>query len=232
MKKQVIILFGQPGAGKGTQSELLSEKFGLYYFETSRILEANFAGVQERFIEADGQKYSTFAEKKLWKEGILCSPPFVTQLVIERIEELFKNGEGIVISGSPRTLYEGEKILPVLKNFYGQENIKSVLIEVSPEATIFRNSHRKICELMRHSILYTKETENLVLCPLDGSKLVRREGLDDPETIKIRLKEYKERTLPLIGYFEEQGIETKKVNGEQSVSDVFKDILEAISPVA
>jgi len=102
------------------------------------------------------------------------------------------------------------------------------LIEISPEETIFRNSHRRICELMRHPILYSEETKNLSICPLDGSKLVRREGLDDPETIKTRLKEYADRTYPVIEIFKEQGIKVKKVNGEQSVADVFKEILSAI----
>jgi adenylate kinase len=230
-KKQVVILFGPPGAGKGTQSNLLSEKLGLYLFETSNILEKKFKEADDsskRFFEFDGQKFDVFDEKKKWEEGILCSPPFVTLLVMERIKELFQDGKSLVLSGSPRTLYEAEKILPVLKELYGEKGIKVVLIEINPEETIFRNSHRKICELMRHSILYNKETEDLTLCPLDGSKLIKREGLDDPETIKVRLKEYKERTFPIFDYFQKHGIDIKKVNGEQSVSDVFEDVMKAL----
>jgi len=55
---------------------------------------------------------------------------------------------------------------------------------------------------MRHSILFNDETKDLTICPLDGSKLVKREGLDDPKTIKVRLKEYAERTYPIFDYFE------------------------------
>ena len=62
---------------------------------------------------------------------------------------------------------------------------------------------------MRHSILFNKETENLTICPLDGSKLVKREGLDDPETIKVRLKQYKERTFPMVEYFEKNRFKIK-----------------------
>lgn len=226
--RQVIILFGPPGAGKGTQSNLLSDKFGFYLFETSKILENRFKDASDRFIEFEGQKFDVLNEKKLWEEGILCSPPFVSYLVIEKIKELYNEGKNLILAGSPRTSYEAERVLPVLKDLYRNENIRVVLIEINPEETIFRNSHRKICELMRHSILYNEETEKLTLCPLDGSKLVKREGLDDPETIKVRLKEYKERTLPIFDYFEKQGMAVKKVNGEQSVSDVFKDILKAL----
>ena len=136
--------------------------------------------------------------------------------------------KSVVLAGSPRTLYEVEKILPLLMEIYGEENIKFALIEISAEETIFRNSHRKICELMRHTILYNKETESLTICPLDGSNLIRREGLDDIETIKTRLQEYKERTFPIVEYFEKEGIEIKKINGKQSVADVHKDILAAV----
>jgi adenylate kinase family enzyme len=57
---------------------------------------------------------------------------------------------------------------------------------------------------------------------------VRREGLDDPETITVRLKEYENRTLPLVDYLKKESFDVKEVNGEQSVADVFKDILKAI----
>lgn len=228
-KKQILILFGPPGAGKGTQSELLAEKLSLYYFETSKILEENFTRAdidKESFVEVEGKRYGILDEKKIWEEGKLCDPPFVTYLVEERIKKLSQEDKNIIIAGSPRTLYEAERLVPFIENLYGKDNIKTVLIEISPEQTIFRNSHRRICELMRHPILYNKETESLEFCPLDGSKLNRREGLDDPETIKVRLKEYKERTFPVFDYFEKQGFSIKKVNGDQSVADVFKDILE------
>ena len=228
MKKQVIILLGPPGAGKGTQAELLADKLNLHYFETSKILEQEFKNPSEESVEIDGERFDVSNEKKLWEDGILCSPPFVSYLVMERVKKLAGEGESLVLAGSPRTLYEGERVTPLLKELYGDENIKVFLIDISAKKTIFRNSHRRICELMRHPVLYNKETENLKICPLDGSKLIKRKGLDDPETIKVRLKQYKERTFPLIELFGKQGVEVNKINGEQSVSDVHKDILKAI----
>lgn len=235
MHKRVIILFGPPGAGKGTQSELLSEKMGLYLFETSKILEREFKKAEdldeaspERWIEFDGQKFDILNERELWKSGILCSPPFVTNLCIKEFKRLAADGDNLIVSGSPRTVYEAEKEMPILEELYGKENIKIAMIEISAEITIFRNTHRKICELMRHSILFNKETEKLKLCPLDGSRLVKRKDLDDPETIKVRLEQYKGRTLPLFEYFKNNGFEVKKINGEHSVADVHQQILKAI----
>ncbi len=232
--KQVVILFGAPGAGKGTQGELVSEKLSLYYFETSKILERSFNRTEnlsesKMIVEEDGQKFNVLDEKKLWLEGKLCDPPFVVNLVKKEIKKLFEEGKGLLISGSPRTVYEAKKLMPFLYDLYGKENIKTILIKISPEETIFRNSHRRICELMRHPIIYNEETKDLKICPLDGSKLIRRKGLDDPETIKVRLKEYKERTMPLLEIIKNDGLTIHEINGEQTVANVFSDILKALS---
>lgn len=229
MEKQVIILFGQPGAGKGTQAEILSDKTGYYHFESSKIIEACFKNESpEKVFEIEGQSYKVEDEKKRWEEGLLNSPPFVVFLMVEKIKELAKDGKSIIFSGSPRTVYEAEREIPLLKDLYGQENIRFVLIEIAAETTIFRNSHRRICELIRHSILFSPETEKLTKCPLDGSDLVKRKGLDDPETIKKRLEIFKEQTYPVTEIIQKQGLKLNKVNGEQTVADVHKDIVDAI----
>jgi adenylate kinase len=146
----------------------------------------------------------------------------------EKIKKLSERGEDLILSGSPRTVYEAQQEISLLKELYGAESIKVFFVKISAEETIFRNSHRKICELMRHPILYNKETETLTTCPLDGSKLIRREGLDDPEIIKTRLKEYEEKTFPMMDVFKAEGVKVTEINGEQSVSDVFGDILKAL----
>src|SRR3989344_5839332 len=233
--RQVIILFGPPGAGKGTQSELLSEKMGLYLFETSKMLEREFRNAEkmpddskERFVEIEGEKFDVLNKKEIWKKGELCSPPWVTYLTVKELKRLHDDGDNIILSGSPRTVYEAEREMPVLEELYGKENIKIALIEISAEVTIFRNTHRKICELMRHSILFNDETKKLTICPLDGSSLVNRKDLDDPETIKVRLQTYQERTLPLFDYFSSNNFNVHKISGEGSVAKVHGEILKIL----
>jgi len=229
-KKQVVIILGPPGAGKGTQGKLVADELSLYYFETSKILERKVMSAKDNdFVEVNGKKYSLTEERKFWKTGKLLSPPLVSFWVKREIKKLHEQGEGLLLSGSPRTLTEGEQIMPLLKDLYGQEKIKVVLLELSEEDSIWRNSHRRICSLMRHPILYNEETADLTMCPLDGSKLLKREGLDDVETIKRRLKEYKGRTLPLVGFLKERGFGIKIVDGAPSPAVVFEDILKQVA---
>ncbi|PIW92812.1 MAG: hypothetical protein CO144_01725 [Candidatus Nealsonbacteria bacterium CG_4_9_14_3_um_filter_35_11] len=229
MRPLVIIIMGSPGSGKGTQAELLAEKFNLYHFETSEIIERNLAAAEKGdFIKIGGKKYFLSEEKKLREKGKWMNPPLIAFWVNNKIKALSKEKKGIVFSGSPKTLYEAKKVIPLLKKLYGISNIKIILIEQKQEVSIWRNSHRRICELMRHSILYTKETAKLKKCPFDGSKLVFRED-SDPKVIKSKLKEFKERTLPLIDYFKKERLKVKKVNGEQSVAAVFQNIFKALN---
>jgi len=219
---------GPPGSGKGTQAELLAERLNIVHLETSKIIEANLKDIKKSdFVVIKGKKHFLIKERKKRETGALMSPPLINFWIKNKVKELKNEGKGIIFSGSPRTLYEGKELTPFLKKIYGAKNIKIILLELSEKESIWRNSHRKTCQLMRHPILFTRETGRLTKCPFDGSKLLSRKD-DKPEVIKIRLKEYKERTFPLIELFKKQGLKVKRVNGEQPVAGVFNDILKAL----
>lgn len=228
--QKVLLLFGPPGAGKGTQSELLAQKFYFYNLDTSRVLEEKFKNAKsgEKF-KINGKTYLIDDELAKRKRGALCSVEFTAFLLNKRIAEIHNLGKSLILSGSPRSVPEAELEMPLLQKSYGKENIHIIFLDLPPEQTIFRNSRRRICELMRHSILYIPENANLKRCPLDGSLLVRRD-LDNVETIKSRLEEYKETTAPLEDYYRDHGYNFKKINADQYVEDVFNDIIAALGP--
>jgi len=226
---KVIFVMGPPGSGKGTQAELLAEKFNLSHVESSEIIEKNFAKAKKGdFVLVKGKKYFLSEEKKLRNSGGLMSFPLIAFWMVNKIKELAKESKGIVSSGWPRSLYEIKEETPILKKFYGKKNIKVILLELSDKEVIWRNTHRKTCELMRHPILFTKETEKLKKCPFDGSKLLIRKD-DTPESIKIRLAKYQEDTLPVVTYLKKQGIEVKIINGSPPPAVVFKNILKSLN---
>lgn len=229
-QKKIFIIIGPPGSGKGTQSELTAEKLGLYSFETSRVLEESWARAKkDDYIEVGGEKFFLLNEKKLFDAGILCSPPFVSFVVKRKIKELAKGNKGIIFSGSPRTLYEGKEIMPLLIDLYSLDNILILELKVSDKEAIWRNTRRRICSKCRYPVPYNPETKNLKQCPRCGGRLVDR-TLDTAKTMKVRLREYKGRTHPLFKYFKELGIRVKEINGEQSIENVFKDILKTVHP--
>lgn len=227
-QKSIIIIMGPPGSGKGTQAEILSAKFGYYYLESSRIIDAKLTNIKKGDFEViERKKYFLSEQKKIREEGEIMDAELVTSWMTERIKELAKKGKKLVIAGSPRTLYEAEKEVPLLKELYGKENIITILITLPEEESIFRSTNRRICSLARHPVLYYEETKDLTICPLDGSKLLKRED-DDAETVKIRIEKYKKETLPAVDHFKKEGLEVKEIAGKQTPAELHNDILKVL----
>ncbi|MBI2065230.1 MAG: nucleoside monophosphate kinase [Candidatus Yanofskybacteria bacterium] len=220
-KQSVVILIGPPGSGKGTQAELLAEKFGLFHLESSKVIE-------EKIKNADPNDEILQKEKGLWESGKLNTPELVLEWIKEKAKEVASEGHGIVFSGSPRTLYEAEGEMPLLEKLYEKDNIKIINIELNEEESIKRNSKRRICKDSRHPIPNFPEFENITKCPKDGSEIITR-LLDNPETIEIRLQEYANRTVPIIDFLKKRNYKIMETNGEQPIEKVFRDILEKIN---
>mgnify|MGYP001589188611 FL=1 len=224
-KKSVVILIGPPGSGKGTQAEFLSEKFNLFHLETSKLGEAKINAPE--LVKKDPE---TAEAKRQYDMGQLFPPPWTTKMVAEKIVELSGKNIGIVFSGSPRTLYEAENELPVLEKSYGKENIKVINISLSEEESVKRNTFRRICKANRHPIPNFPEFEDVKICPKDGSELITRTVLDAiPEKIRFRYQVYKERTEPVLAFLREKDYNIIEINGEQSIENVQKDILDKLN---
>jgi len=217
----IIIFYGLPGSGKGTQAERASDYFGFKHFNTGWLIE-------KAINDPKNQNDPIIQrEKKLFDEGTLCTPEWVAELVKKAIVDLHSQKSGIIFSGSPRTLYEVKEIMPLMEELYGRENIYIMEIKIKPETTIFRNSNRKICEKCSKPLIYTPETKNLTECPLCGGKLITR-TLDAPEAIKVRIKEYTERTAPVFDFLKQNNYKITEIDGELTPDEVAENILREL----
>ncbi len=219
-KPYAIIIYGPPGAGKGTQANLVAHHFGFIHFDTGRYLESLIydpAHINDLVIKR---------ERKFFETGKLMTPSWVLNVVERRANKIAKAGLGLVFSGSPRTLYEVENLLPKLEKLYGRKNILFFFINIPPVTSIVRNSHRLLCAICGFTVLYLFETQKFNIknrCLFCGGKLVRR-VLDKTEIVKKRIEEYNIRTKPIFNEIKKRGYKIIDVPGEGLPFKVFESI--------
>jgi len=226
--KKVVLVYGAPGAGKGTQADLLSKKMGFYHFDTGKVIE-------QMLNDPENLKDAKFKEEKEnFDSGRLNTPSWVLEdIVIKNTEKLAKAGVRLVFSGSPRTLFEafgdGKTVglVETLEKLYGKENVGIIFIDVKPETSIFRNSNRLVCSVCGAAILYDPKSsqQNCLFC---GAPLKKR-VFDNPEKLKVRLEEYKNRTEPILEGLRQRGFEVNVIDGEPEPFKVFEEVKKRIS---
>lgn len=222
-EKIVVALYGLPGSGKGTQANLVANSFGLVNFDTGKLLETIWYD-PKRQKEALVKK-----EKALFESGKLNTPSFVLNEVKKKATNFAKGGHGIVFSGSPRTMFEAEGLIPSLEKLYGRKNMFFFLLDVDHKDSIARNGKRRLCKECKTPLMALfYPSKNPVYCPICAGPLYRR-TLDDPKIIPKRLVEYEERTLPIVGYLRKNKFKVTKLNGRKKPFEIFKEIERSIS---
>ena len=218
-KKVAIFLFGRPASGKGTQAKILSDKTGLYHFTTSR--------EGKEYINAHDDE-QTKRQAELYKAGKLFLPEWTSRVVLEKTREIIKMAKGIIYDGTPRTLYEAKAVFPEMVKLLGKENVYVLLIDISVEEFKRRVEKRLICNRdSRHVYIRSDSLMPGTKCP-DGDGVLETRDLDKKEVLQMRTDEYAEKTIPAIKFIE--GLHTiTTINGEQSVENVHKDIIEALN---
>lgn len=225
MRKSAVFIFGTPGAGKGTQANLLSWTKGFIHFDSGKYLR----GVL--YDPARQKEALIIRERKLNDSGILNTPSWVLKIFKQQAEKIAAAGLSIVYSGSPRTMFEafGDKknigLVPFLSKIYGKKNLRFVFLNVTPEVAAGRNKIRRTCTVCTTPVLGDSPVTSCPVC--EGELKIRVD--DNPETYKTRLNEYQQRTLPIIAELKRQGFSIYELSGEQKPPEVFKEILSVIS---
>ena len=206
-----LILLGAPGAGKGTQAEVICEHLHIPAVSTGNMIREALKNGTEMGLRA----------KSFMEEGKLVPDEVVIGIIKERLQQDdCKNG--FILDGFPRTIPQAE----ALDNM-GIVIDKVIDIEVPDEKIVERMSGRRVCEACGASyhLLY-KKPEQEGVCGKCGGTLVQRKD-DHPDTVKERLKVYHEQTEPLKAYYEKQG-KLSIVVGQEDVADTSRLTLEAL----
>jgi adenylate kinase len=202
-----IILLGPPGAGKGTQADLICERFSVAHISTGDMLRAAIKNRTET-----GLKAKTFMD-----QGALVPDDVVIALVRERVQEP-DCANGYILDGFPRTVEQAKALETIAK-------IDAVIdINIPDNFLIDRLSGRRVCPLCGKSY-HVDLLQGATTCPDDDTALVQRDD-DKPETVLSRLKVYYQKTAPLIEYYKAKGI-IHAVDGTQ----YYKTLGEAIAKV-
>jgi len=206
-----LILLGAPGAGKGTQAEILCKELNIPTISTGNILRAAIKNGTPTGLKA----------KSFMDAGKLVPDEVIIGIITERLAEADCAG-GYILDGVPRTIAQAE----ALENS-GIQFDAVVSIEIADEAIMERMSGRRVCEscgASYHLVAVPPKTPGV--CDSCGGKLVQRKD-DEPETVKARLEVYHKETEPLKDFYAQRGL-LKSVENQPSVAETTQAILRAL----
>ncbi len=206
-----LILLGAPGAGKGTQAEVICNHLSIPAISTGNIIREALSKGTEMGLKA----------KSFIDAGQLVPDDVVIGIIKERLaKDDCKNG--FILDGFPRTIPQAE----ALDNM-GIVIDKVIDIEVPDEKIVTRMSGRRVCSKCGASFhLEHRKPAKEGICDVCGGELIQRKD-DHPDTVLDRLKVYHEQTEPLKGYYEKAGLLTI-VEGQEDVADTTALILKAL----
>lgn len=210
-----IILFGPPGAGKGTQARKISEIYGIPHISTGDILRE--AAMKNTPLGNEAKKYMD--------KGELVPDEVVIGIIKDKLAER-DSDRGFVLDGFPRDIAQAKALEEILSE-QGRKIDLVLNIVLDDEEIVRRLTRRRVCANCG-AVYHLDFNPPMVdeLCDICGGRLYQRAD-DTEETVRKRLKVYRERSEPLISYYKEKGW-LVGVGGGSSISRVFDEIKEKI----
>jgi len=210
-----IVMLGAPGAGKGTQADMIAQKYDIPHISTGDIFRANLKNGTELGLKA----------KTYMDAGQLVPDELTCDLVVDRIAQ-DDCAKGYILDGFPRTIPQAEFFTAALAA--RNERVDYAIdVEVPDENIVNRMSGRRacpVCGATYHMVYIPPKQEGV--CDNCGAALIQRND-DKPETVLNRLKVYHDQTQPLIDYYTEMGV-LKGVDGTKDMKEVFADIVKIL----
>jgi adenylate kinase len=212
----VVVLLGAPGAGKGTQADILSERAGIPHVATGDLFRA--AVRESSAIGLEARRYM--------ERGRLVPDDITIRMLLDRLDAP-DAAAGVILDGFPRNRAQAEALASALAE-RGSRVDRAVNIEVPTDELVRRLSGRWVCRDSGH--VYNESTNPPQVegrCDIDGSSLVQRED-DKPDTIRARLTQQLASLGEVIDYYDDAGL-LRVVNGLQSIDEVAQDMLSAVT---
>lgn len=206
-----IIFLGPPGAGKGTQAQIVCQRLGIPQISTGDMLRAAIAARTETGLKA----------KEYMDNGQLVPDEVVIDIVKERLAK-DDCRKGYILDGFPRTVEQA-------KALGGFANIDvAINLDVPDEVLVKRLSGRRVCPLCG-APYHVDRLNGESTCKVDGTPLIQRDD-DKAETVKNRLQVYHQKTAPLIGYYEEAGL-LKNIGGGLTLEEISAEIFKTLEAI-
>jgi adenylate kinase len=206
-----VVLFGPPGAGKGTQAHFIVERFGIPQISTGDMLRA----------AVKAQTPLGVAAKSIMDAGGLVSDDIVLGLVRERISEPDCHA-GFVLDGFPRTTPQADALIALLDGL-GKRIDHVISLEVESAEIVQRLSGRRTCPSCGKGYHVVYDAPAVAgVCDACGTSLVQRND-DREETVKNRLDVYRQQTSPLKTYFAQCGL-MRCIDGNGTIQDIQRQI--------
>ncbi len=204
-----LVFLGAPGAGKGTQAKILSERLGLVHIASGDLF---------RQAAESGTELGKLA-KSYMEKGLLVPDEVTIKLILEQLSHL--DDRGFILDGFPRTRAQAE----ALEKSVGID--RAIYLEVPKEELIQRLSSRWICQNCQTPYnLLSHPPKVAGRCDLCGGKLYQRED-DKEETVRKRIEVYLEETAPLLDFYARRG-KLIEVDGGKRVEEVAADLLQTL----
>ena len=206
-----LIVLGAPGAGKGTQALMLSEKYNVLHISTGDIFRSNIKQGTEL-----GKKAKEYIDA-----GMLVPDELTLSLIMDRLHQPDCEG-GYILDGFPRTIPQAERLTEALQAD-GEELTAVLDIEVPDEVIVERMAGRRICPACGdsyHTKYHAPKVEGI--CDRCGGAVVMRKD-DAPETVLKRLEVYREQTEPIVAYYRELGKEAI-IDSDQPLEEVRAEL--------